>query len=37
MLWLAVVVYVARPVELVCFDHQEVPKSPIRSGEKKRT
>ena len=23
------VLYVARPVELVCWDHREVPKSPI--------
>ena len=29
MLWLALVVYVARPVEFVCWDHLDVPKSPI--------
>lgn len=29
VLWLDFVVYVARPVEFVCCDHLEVPKSPI--------
>ena len=29
VLWLALVVYVASPVELVCCDHLDVPKSPI--------
>ena len=29
MLRLDLVVYVARPVDLVCSDHLDVPKSPI--------
>lgn len=29
VVWLALAVYVARPVEFVCCDHLDVPKSPI--------